>query len=398
MLLSLLVLLSGCKHHINLEVLQPADVTLPKHIDRIAVLDRSRPKNTGQGVMDTIEGIFTGEAPGADRQGARSAVFGVVDVLNESPRYTSVVPLVDRDRFPPDIFDKPLTRGQVKEICRQNGCDALVALDAFDSDSVVTFDTHVEKETDSNGRELTILMHDAVRDTNVVSSWRLYDARDGTVLDEMRDFRRGQSWSASARTQAAAAASLANIYETTQIVGATSGQVYGSRIAPLYIWVSRDYFGRGDFKEARRYVQVADWDGAEQRWNELAKSSDPKIKGRALFNLALRYEVAGQLNRARKTAREAAVLLGTRHSRRYIDTLDWRIRERQRLNRQMEREDPGPVHPRANDAEQPLAIPEGTPAPAPGSPGLQRPPKPGSQPRPQPQPQPAPSGGLTRPR
>ncbi len=396
MLLSVLLLLTGCKHHVNLEVLQPADVTLPAHIDRIAVLDRSRPKNTGQGVLDTIEGALTGEAPGADREGARSAVYGVVDTLSESPRYEAVIPLVDRDRFPPDIFDKPLTRGQVKEICRQNGCDALVALDAFDSDSIVSFDTHTEKDTDSQGRSLTVLMHDAYRDTNVVSSWRLYDARNGQVLDEVRDYRRGDSWSASARTRAAAVASLANIYDTTRIVGSSSGRVYGARIAPLYVYVSRDYFGRKEFKEARRHVQAGDWKGAEKRWEKLSKSSDPKVKGRALYNLALAHEVRGELYPARKLAKQAAIQLGTRHSRRYIRVLDYRISQRKRVSEQMQREDPAPVHPRANDEDRPLALPETE------QPSNQRPPKPSlrpkPKPKPQPQPQPQPNGGLTRPR
>jgi len=376
----LLALLAGCVHDVNLSVLQPADVTLPADIDAIAVLNRSRPKNFGQGVLDTIEGALTGEAIGMDREGSRAAVFGVVDVLRDSPRYDAIIPLVDQSRFPSDIFDRPLTRPQVREICRQNGCDALIALDAFDSDTVVSFDTHTETETDSQGREINMLVYDAYRETNVVSSWRLYHGKSGKVLDEVRDYRAGRSWSASGRTQRLAESALANPWDTARIVGTDSGRVYGARIAPTYVLISRTYYGSGDprLKEARRYVRADDWVGAQRIWEGMVDDSDRKIRGKALYNLALAHEVNGQLFQARKLAKKAAVALSNGRSRGYVAKLDWRIQDQRRLDQQMSQEPAPqprgtrPAQPSQGDA--PLAVPADEPASAPRTRPQPRPP------------------------
>ncbi|MCB9674998.1 MAG: hypothetical protein H6737_07770 [Alphaproteobacteria bacterium] len=389
----LLALLAGCQHDVNLRVLRPADVTLPADVQRIAVLNRSRPGNTGQGVLDTIEGIVTGEAPGMDREGSTAAVHGVVDVLRDSPRFDAAIPLVDQSRFPSDIFDKPLTRSQVKQICRQNQCDALVALDAFDTDSVVSFSSHTQTETDDHGREINVVVHDAVRDTRVVTSWRLYYAKDGTVLDEVRDYSNGRSWSATGRTRAAAAASLANPYDTARVVGSTTGRVYGQRIAPLYVWVDRIYYGGSDprFKEAKRHAKANDWKGAKRIWEKMVKDDKRRVRGKALYNLALIAEIDGDLFEARRLAKKAAVQLANGQSRSYVRILDRRIADEQRLNAQMAPPPPPapkpgrPVHPAERD--EPLALPADTPEPKP---------KPAPQPAPMTRPQPKPP--MERPR
>lgn len=384
---ALLALLSiGCHHSVNLRVLEPADVALPAEVQRIAVLDRHGAAGPGQAVMDVIEGALTGEAIQMDREGARAAVMGVVERLQDSPRFDAVVPVLDRDRFPPDIFSKPLDDRQVREICRITGTQAVVALDAFDSDSTVTLGSRTEMTTDSHGREIAVLVHEALRETWVVSDWRLYVPRDG-VVDEVRDLRRSDSWTSEARTQAAAIAGLMNPWDTARVVGSQSGRTYGARIAPTWVWIGRTYYGAGDprLKEARRHVKADDWDGARTVWEGMIEDPDRKIRGRALYDLALAHEVAGELYPARRRAKEAAIELANGRSRDYIRQLEHRLADRARLNEQMAPPEPAPppkprpVHPSERPEEAPLAIPAETPAPAPAPPP---PPAPGRVERP----------------
>lgn len=364
---SSLGLLVGCAHSVNLRVLDPADITLPADVKRIAVLDRHRPRNTGQAVLDVLEGIVTGEAVNMDREGARVAVSGVVERLAEGPRFDPAVPLIDRDQFPSDIFDRPLTQDQVRQICRQTGTDALLALDAFDSDLVVSMGTHTEVTTDSHGREIATLIHDAVLESSVVASWRLYHPKEG-VLDEVRDWRRTNSWTASGRTPGAAQAGLIGAYDATAWVGRMSGRDYGARISPTWVWLERVYYGRGDprLKEARHHVRANDWDGAEAIWTGLSEDPDPKVRGRALFNLALAHEVDGELYPARRTAKEAAVALHNGRARTYVRQLERRVEDRKVLKEQMAEEPepaPAPRPPAPPSPDAPLAVPAPTPAP-----------------------------------
>lgn len=365
-----LALSTGCVHEVNLRVLEPADVALPSDVQRIAVLNRSRPKNVGQGVLDTLEGAATGEAPGMDRQGSDAAVRGMVELLQESPRFDAVMPLLDRDQLASDIFDKELRAGQVRRICRQHGCDALVSLDAFDSDTIVGFDSHTVTETDSQGREVNVLMHDAVRDTSVLSSWRTYYVRENSILDEVRGVRNARSWSGEGRTRAAALATLADPYDTARAVGWDAGYQYARRIAPLYTIVERSYYGGGDarLKEAKRHVKADDWEGAAGIWEGMLEDEDRKMRGKARYNMAVFHEVRGELYPARRVAKRAAVELGNGRSRNYVYALERRLADRKELNRQMtpDTPDPIPVHPAERD-DVPLAVPAPMPAPPPNS-------------------------------
>ena len=64
---------SGCSAKLDLEVLAPAQVSVPGHIQTIAFVDRSRSKNVGQGLLGALEGALSGEAIGADSEGREAA-------------------------------------------------------------------------------------------------------------------------------------------------------------------------------------------------------------------------------------------------------------------------------------------------------------------------------------
>jgi len=66
-LMLVLASLAGCMSSARLQVLRPADVMIPPHVERIAVVDRSRPAKVGEGVLGTLEGLAGGRLLGAQR-------------------------------------------------------------------------------------------------------------------------------------------------------------------------------------------------------------------------------------------------------------------------------------------------------------------------------------------
>ena len=82
--LFLLFTLGSCMKNTRLQVLQPAVLTVPDHINTIALVDRSKPSN---GWLNVLEGIFTGEAIGQDRRSREEAVHGLTNALTRTPRF-----------------------------------------------------------------------------------------------------------------------------------------------------------------------------------------------------------------------------------------------------------------------------------------------------------------------
>ena len=359
----LAALTTACAPSVRVPVLQPAMVEVPADIRTIGVIDRSAPANVGEGILGALEGAVTGEGIMADREGAAESLREVTFILQESPRFEVVTPNVTGAQANTGIFDNTLDFKTIKKICKEAGCDALLALEAFDSDSSLSVDgAPINPSTVYT--DVTVQ-----RDTRVLTAWRLYDADEDRVIDEIRGWDRSQTWDHYGATLDEALRELPTAQDTVRVVGGDMGADYGMRIAPTWVDVYRAYYGSGhpDLKEGKAYVKARDWDGAKEIWNELASNPDPKIAGKASFNLALAAEVEGDLRQALEHAKKAAVDLRNSRSRDYVWTIEQRIKDQAKLEAQLAPPPPDAIpefhKPTTPDVTKPS--PEPAPAPAP---------------------------------
>ena len=86
----------GCGPAVTLRVLEPAAVTVPPQVETVALVDRSRPSNAGEGILGVLEGIVTGEAIGVDTEGRAQALQGLSSGLANSPRFRVVKTITSR--------------------------------------------------------------------------------------------------------------------------------------------------------------------------------------------------------------------------------------------------------------------------------------------------------------
>ncbi len=334
--------LVGCMPVVSMEVLQPAAVTLPEDVRRVAVLDRSAPADAGQVVLGVVEGLFTGEGIQVDRDAAASAVDGVTQVLAESPRFDVVVPVVTSKYAQSGIFDGPLDAERAARICRDTQTQAIVSLEAVDSDTSTDVAAERRTEEDDEGRERVVTVWEASRTTDLLTAWRLYYPADNVVLDDLRDHGVTQSWTAEGRSKKEALAGLHSVRMAAVDVGRQAGVLYGQRIAPHYQIITRNYFTAGDdrLKAAKGYVQMQAWDRAAGIWSDVEQTAlEPKIRARALYNLALYEEVMGDPWAARELVLEAYSIDPRPIHRNRVSELDWRIQQVSAVDAQME-----PVH------------------------------------------------------
>jgi hypothetical protein len=156
--LCLLVVASACTPAMQLQVLEPSLVTSPPEIRKLAVIDRSRAKNVGQGILGVLEGAVTGEAIGADNAGRSRAMTGLVTGLRNSPRFEAAETFLPKKELESSLFDTELSWGTAKSICKMQECQGIVSLEAFDSDTTTNIRTEVETSTGSDGKEINETM------------------------------------------------------------------------------------------------------------------------------------------------------------------------------------------------------------------------------------------------
>lgn len=333
--LSFLLLLGSCStSHITMEVLKPADITLPEEVKSIALVNRFRPEK-GKGFLNVLEGALTGEQIGMDRNGAEVSLEGLTYTLAGSPRFTTVRPNIELEGWGRAAFPQPIAPEQVKQICRDYNSQALVTIEAFDSDPTRSCEQRT-REVKRDGETVTETYYIAHQWINVTVGWRMYSAETGTLMDEYR-MQESVAFDAEGRSELAAYLQLPSKSRMVQEMGRVTGEAYSLRIAPIYLTVARDYYHKGSdaLKAGRTRLRMDDWQAAEALWDQDLDHEKDKVRGRALFNKALAAEVHGDLETAKELAFAAYEKYGNKRARRYGLLLQSRIYDAQLLDEQM---------------------------------------------------------------
>ena len=88
--------------------------------------------------------------------------------------------------------------------------------------------------------------------------------------------------------------------------------------------------------EGARMMEVNDWDRAIDALLKAVETGHFKTKGRAAHNLAVVYEILGDLDEAKRWASDAWGRFGIRKSRDYGYLLTRRINEQRLLDSQLQ--------------------------------------------------------------
>ncbi len=334
--------LSACKtKSLSVKVLKPADIYISSKINTLAVVNRSLPvKGGGNRVVNVLEGLLSGEEIFADRHGSEKCIMGVADGLSNSPRFSVTVPtgMDDIRGTGTAQFAEPLEWNLVEQICKDYSADALILLETFDSNSSKKFGVKQKKET-IDGKEVFYNEHIASIDIAVNTGWRIYYPAEHKIVDQ-NVFTDHKGWDHKGRNKKEADAGLPDQSRMIEDAGYFAGNQYAHRISPMWIWVSRKYFVKGndDFKDAKYKVQAKQWEDAAAIWKKYVNDVDIKVAGYACYNMALASEVFGEFDIALDWAQRAYSEYRLKAARDYINTIERRIRDAEALKRQMNEE------------------------------------------------------------
>lgn len=328
---------------VPLEILIPAQINISKRIKNIGIVNRSLPERRRK-VLNFLEGFISGESIMADRIGSEYCLKGLAETLNNSPRFNAVIISGENLKGTGTrAFPSQLNWGRVRQICDKYRVDALVTLETFDSNIFLDIDKRkVKRKTKDKKTKKKVIVksfvYDAVLNIDVNSGWRIYDPDKSSIAD-MNIYMDRKSWSSTGKTRKDARRKFPSKREAINLSGFNSGIMYGARISPTWINVSRDFYVKGspELKEAKRYVHSRDWKRATKVWKKLLNRNDKKIAGRAAYNLAFAAEVKGDFDNAYRWAKISYEKYGNKKAFLYIRQIRDRISDKYRLEEQLDR-------------------------------------------------------------
>ena len=337
LLVSCLLLLSCAgTRNVSFNSIRPADINVPSNVQSIVLVDRTK---FDVGGLNILEGVLTGELPDEDKAAVQSLMSNLRQQLRTSDRF-EVKLATERlkGNSLTAAFPKPLSWVEVQSICRRYGTDALLAVEMFDTDFIVTETSKMVTRT-VDKKEVQVQEFYAEGVDNIKIGIRLYNPKSRSVEDQEL-FNRSGTWNASADSKTAALAALITKTEATRNLSGALGASYAARIAPMNVFVNRTFRGKHKHSEAigkgARYAEVDNWEAAINTWKTgLQRPKNQKVAGHLAYNIAVGYEALGELNDAKYWAGKAYTDFGYRRGRTYVNQLINRMQNEEIASQQL---------------------------------------------------------------
>lgn len=329
----------GSSRRVSMNVTRPAEITMPAEANTILLLDRTKPSNE---LLNTIEGLITGELPADDKVAAQEAMIRMKDRLNYSPRFQVKI-LPDRltGNSLDGAFPKALDWGFINQLCIKNQAEIVVSLEIFDSDFLVTKGNRIKKKSvgeGTNKREVEYTEYYATGVGNVKMGIRTYYNKTQTIVDQQL-FSEDNSWEGVGVTPMDALGALISKSNANKYLAGQIGESYAYKISPMPVSISRAFYGKSkktpELETGSRFADVAQWNEAIDVWKKGLARAEKKDAGKLAYNIAIAYEVLGEYGTALTWAQDAYTKYGNKDGRDYVRKLRNRINEELLLKEQM---------------------------------------------------------------
>jgi hypothetical protein len=309
---------SGCSKYGYVSLSYPVEpaLYLPDEIHSIAVVNRSLTPEEEQDAK-VFEAILTTEI-GSDFLASDACIKGVYDAIALLPETELVIPAEVRmpgtgTRELPELLEWDL----VAKICREEGADALLVLENFDSNTDLLARTATEQVSSliASG-QLKSTPPSEIR-MNVAAYWRLYDPLTRRIIDQYQH-------SSHMVFPLEAGIPPPDALPRTAY---DAGSAYIQRYLPGSYQVKRKLYRRTggaakqQFKAGYRRTEVANWNGAVELWEPLTGNPKRKTAGRACLNMAVANEVLGHTEPALDWSKKSYELYRDKLGRDYSKIL-----------------------------------------------------------------------------
>ena len=331
---------SGGIRTVKISSIVPSAVTIPSTVKSLVIVDRTKYKSE---LVDLIEGTITGELPEEDKAAVQILNANIKSELDLSPRFTTKIASERlQGNSHTQAFPAQIDWDKVQELCTKYAVDALVSIEFFDTDFVITDGKRqVQKKIkNSNGvQEIATIDEYFAEGVNTIKlGIKVYNPKTKTIADQY-SFNTHRKWNSVSSSRADALSRLMSRSDANKNMCRALGTSYGNRIAPMKIMITRSFRGKHkkcpELEQGARYADVAKWKDAIDVWEKGLNDSDPKASKFLSYNIAVEYEVLGNYEKARDWASTSYIQYDHDEAKTYLSQLKKRIQDEKRSKEQI---------------------------------------------------------------
>lgn len=288
---------------LKIEIPRESKKELPKNIQSLTLVIRSVDNSFSDHHTDSLQKLFykknfNYDTIINDTQAVDTCLKALGDLLFESGRYDIVIP---EDRFlkfeKNSFLTKEMAWSEASDICTTFDTDAVLSIDLFNTRVSTKFekDAYYDPLSDSfsaiSAAQIQVYYQVLLR---------VYDPKIEKVL--IREFIRDTlTWEDSDLSTRTLFNRLTSIKSSLSQAGIAVALDFTDIISTVWLEEKRQYFSSGssELKHASLFIDDNNWESAMIIWNEIAKKSKKKsLRSKAEFNLAIGYELEGNLDLA----------------------------------------------------------------------------------------------------
>ncbi|MBN2635077.1 MAG: hypothetical protein JXR61_02320 [Prolixibacteraceae bacterium] len=313
-----------------IEIPKKSPNELPDSLQSVLLISRVVDNSYSNLTTDSLQNLFYMQNFDLDTLIKDSLVVDTTikalgEILFESGRYDYVIP---ENRFLPPNTDVLLVRElpwvDVKNLCAMYNTDALISLDYLKT----YVSTSLERESGFNPFEGGFYSAAVARmNVNYEALIRIYDPKQEKVLIR-KLIQDTLFWIDYDQSVGSLFSRFTPVKNALFEAGIAIALDFSDEITPNWDYSRRLFFGKGNsnLKKAAPLIMNNQLEAAMALWMETAENSKSKNKrSKAEFNIALGYELQGDLNKAAEWALKSYNTMYRPNTYEYLEVLKRRM-------------------------------------------------------------------------
>ncbi|MCK5281453.1 MAG: hypothetical protein KAK04_23030 [Cyclobacteriaceae bacterium] len=293
-LILLSTIICSCTSYVPVQKTLPPEIVLPEQTAEFLFIDRFEPDDLDFNNENKIE-VY--------EIGLESFIAGLEAGFDTS-RYFHLT--LSDTLMPSHSAHEPaynLSQDVVQILCREYNQNYLLTLDNYD----LFFDQEVEV-VEEDGSKSKTAYYDLVLNTYIT----IYSAK-GQIVEKMQDeLRILHDKRGVLSGLLAIGPSMGKADKNVLLISDELGRKFIQKFYPLTVSELREFYATKEFTKAFKAFQMQDWRTVEEELMILTKSPDPKIEGRAAYNLTVLYENLNRTSEMEFWYRRAVEKLGSK--------------------------------------------------------------------------------------
>ncbi len=309
-----------------IEIPQKSKKELPENIQSLLLVARIVDDNYTDLKADSLQKLFYLQQFDYDTiindvQAVDTTLKALGELLFESGRYDFVIPENRFLDFEKNAFiTKEMPWDEVKSLCETYNTDAILSLDYLKMRVITNYD---KNNSFNPGNNNFVSVAEAQMQVSYEAIFRVYDPREEKVIRRLL-MRDTLYWDDSDYTINALFNRFTPVKTALTEAGIAIALDLSNEISTKWRPERRSYFAKGDaiLKQAEPLVNSNQWETAISLWKESAKNSKSKsVKSKAEFNVALGYEMSGDIDLAIEWALKSYNTMYRTNTYNYLETL-----------------------------------------------------------------------------